>query len=75
MVLIYTRTTIMSAEKIVSMSFRITPRFKLLLQEAASWENRSITNMLETLLMSYCSAHGIGQQADAGPKNFRGAKK
>ncbi|MBK6851984.1 MAG: hypothetical protein IPG93_10265 [Burkholderiales bacterium] len=75
MVFLYTYAANMSAEKTVSMSFRVTPRFKLLLQEAAARDNRSLTNMLEALLMSHCSAHGIGQPADTAPKKFRGLKK
>ncbi|MFM2059589.1 MAG: hypothetical protein RLY71_3974 [Pseudomonadota bacterium] len=31
--------------------------------------------MLETLLMSHCSAHGICQQADTAPKKSRGVHK
>ena len=40
----------MSAEKTVAVSFRVSPRFKLLLEKAAAHEHRSQTNMLETLL-------------------------
>jgi hypothetical protein len=75
MVFLYTDAANMSAEKTVSMSFRVTPRFKLLLKEAAARDNRSLTNMLETLLMNHCSAHGISQPADTAPKKFRGVKK
>ena len=39
----------MSAEKTVAVSFRVSPRFKLLLETAAAREHRSQTNMLETL--------------------------
>jgi hypothetical protein len=40
----------MAEEKSVAVSFRVTPRFKRLLEAAASQANRSQTNMLETLL-------------------------
>jgi hypothetical protein len=37
----------MAEEKSVSVSFRVTPRFKRLLQTAAEREHRSQTNLLE----------------------------
>lgn len=49
----------MSAEKTVSMSFRVSPRFKALLEAAAARENRSLTNMLETLLYDHCRQQGV----------------
>lgn len=49
----------MAEEKSVAVSFRVTPRFKRLLEAAASRVNRSQTNMLETLLFEYCRANGI----------------
>lgn len=49
----------MSEEKSVAVSFRVTPRFKRLLEAAASRVNRSQTNMLETVLFEYCRANGI----------------
>jgi hypothetical protein len=48
-----------AAEKNIAVSFRVSPRFKELLEKAASRENRSQTNMLETLLFSYCKQHGV----------------
>ena len=44
----------MPAEKTVAVSFRVTPRFKLLLEAGAAREHRSQTNMLEKLLFTYC---------------------
>lgn len=55
----YTSRTDMSAEKTIAVSFRVSPRFKLLLEAAASREHRSQTNMLETLLYAYCEQNGI----------------
>jgi len=49
----------MPAEKTVAISFRVSPRFKQLLEAAALQERRSQTNMLETLLFDYCEEHGI----------------
>lgn len=49
----------MFESKNVSISFRISPRFKLLLEAAAARERRSQTNMLEMLLFAYCEKHGI----------------
>lgn len=49
----------MSAGKNVAMSFRVSPRFKELLNAAAARERRSLTNMLETLLFDYCKQHGL----------------
>ena len=49
----------MSEEKSVAVSFRVTPRFKRLLEATSSRENRSQTNMLETLLFEYCRVNGF----------------
>jgi hypothetical protein len=49
----------MAAEKTVSVSFRVSPEFKALLEAAAIRERRSQTNMLETLLLEHCIKHGI----------------
>lgn len=49
----------MPAEKTVAVSFRVSPRFKLLLEAAAARQHRSQTNMLETLLFDFCEQHGI----------------
>jgi hypothetical protein len=55
----YTAQFAMSAEKTVAVSFRVSPRFKQLLEAAAARENRSLTNMLETLLFAYSEQHGL----------------
>lgn len=54
----------MPEAKNLSMSIRVSPRFKRLLEAAAARECRSQTNMLEMLLYAYCEAHGL----DATPK-------
>lgn len=57
----------MAAEKTVSVSFRVSPEFKALLEAAALRERRSQTNMLETLLLDHCKKHGI--QAGSSASN------
>ena len=49
----------MPTEKSVAVSFRVSARFKRLLEAAASREHRSQTNMLEQLLFAYCEKQGI----------------
>ncbi len=68
----------MPGEKSVPISFRVSPRFKTLLQTAAARENRSLTNMLETLLFAYCEQHGLSEAVEppnALQNNKNGAKK
>ena len=55
--------------KTVSVSFRVSPRFRSLLKAAADHERRSLTNMLETLLFSYCDEHGIEAAGDSKSKS------
>jgi len=49
----------MPAEKSVSISFRVTPEFKELLEVAATREQRSRTNLLEKLLFDHCRQLGV----------------
>jgi uncharacterized protein (DUF1778 family) len=63
----------MAAEKSVSVSFRVSPRFKALLEAAATHENRSLTNLLETLLFSHCEKLGI-KEAKANVTKAQGGK-
>jgi predicted transcriptional regulator len=66
----------MDATKNISVSFRVSARFKRLLDAAAAQERRSRTNMLETLLFAFCEEHGI-QIPAAGEegKKKTGARK
>jgi uncharacterized protein (DUF1778 family) len=64
----------MSAEKTVSMSFRVSPKFKALLEVAAARENRSLTNMMETLLYAHCEQHGL-QPPPVKARQAKGAGK
>ena len=52
--------------KTVSVSFRVSPRFKRALQIASASVNRTQTNFLETLLFEYCHTHGIDVQSTHG---------
>ena len=66
----------MAEDKSVSVSFRVTPRFKRLLQAAAEREHRSQTNLLETLLFAHCAKHGVEEGGGAAPsRNKQGKKK
>ena len=56
---LYTQFFAMAAEKNISISFRVSPCFKHLLEASAAREHRSQTNKLETLLFSYSDEHGI----------------
>ena len=74
MVNLYTEALTMTAEKTVSISFRVSPTFKTLLEAAAAQENRSLTNMLETLLLAHCDKHGLKVPA-ANVRHGKEAKK
>ena len=55
----------MAGEKNVSISFRVTPEFKSLLELAAEHEKRSHTNLLKKLLFDYCRQHRIAAPSPA----------
>lgn len=74
MVNLYTEALTMTAEKTISMSFRVSPKFKALLEVAAARENRSLTNMLETLVFAHGEQHGL-VVPPARMSQGRGAKK
>lgn len=63
--------------KSVSVSYRVSPKFKQLLECAAAREHRSQTNMLESILFDYCKAHQIDgfQTESAAPKQRRDSKQ
>ena len=65
----------MTEEKSVSVSFRVTPRFKRLLQAAAELEHRSQTNLLETLLFAHCVKHGVDESAGQTHSRVKQGKK
>jgi len=49
----------MPAEKTIAVSYRVSPRFKRLLETVAANQRRSQTNMLETLLFDFCEQENI----------------
>ena len=63
----------MAAEKSISMSFRVSPKFKALVAVTAVCENRSLTNMLETPVLAHWKTHGRKAFIVAGDKP-KGAK-
>jgi hypothetical protein len=65
----------MHEEKSVCVSFRVTPRFKRLLQAAAECEHRSQTNMLETLLFTHCSKNGVDEGGGNAPSRIKRGRK
>ncbi len=64
----------MAAVKTISMSFRVSPRFRALLEAAAARENRSLTSMLETLLFAHCEQHGL-KEPGARMSKTKGARQ
>lgn len=64
----------MAAEKTVSISFRVSPRFKTSLEVSVARENRSLTNMLETLLFAHCEQHGLKEPVSS-TNPAKGAKQ
>jgi len=63
----------MTADKNVSISFRVSSRFKLLLEAAANREHRSQTNMLEMLLFAHCEQNRI--EPPSLPEKAKRAKR
>ncbi|NYH26057.1 uncharacterized protein (DUF1778 family) [Paraburkholderia bryophila] len=53
----------MPAGKTETINVRVRPDLKRLLQEAAEYENRSQTNLLETLILDHCRKLGLVVQA------------
>ncbi len=60
-------------KKIISVSFRVSPRFKRALGKAADSVHRTQTNFLETLVFDYCEAHGI--DINTNNQSGQGAKR
>ncbi|AVA36307.1 hypothetical protein [Cupriavidus metallidurans] len=58
----------MEQEKIVGVTFRVTPRTKRLLEAAAGRERRSLTNMFEVLIEDFCQRNGISDSEPLGVK-------
>ena len=64
-------------KKIISVSFRVSPRFKRALGKAAESVHRTQTNFLETLVFDYCERHDIDIDIDIDSVNpdGQGAKR
>jgi hypothetical protein len=76
MVKLYTlEDLIMNAAKNISVSFRVSERFKRLLDAAAARERRSRTNMLETLLFGFCEEHDIKAPTEAAEEKGKSRMK
>jgi hypothetical protein len=48
-----------SLRKTTSINLRMSPQMKELLRLAAEREHRTLSNMLETLILGYCQIHNI----------------
>lgn len=64
----------MATEKTISMSSRVSPRFKSLLEVAADRENRSLPNILETLAFAHCDKLSL-KELSAKTGKAKGATK
>ena len=49
----------MSSTKEETLSFRATRELRTLLEEAAKQERRSLSNMVEVMVLDYCSRAGL----------------
>lgn len=52
-------TPVMSDTKTEQLSLRMSPKAKALLRVAATKEHRSVSNMVEHLVLAYCEQHRI----------------
>jgi hypothetical protein len=53
----------------------MTPEMKEMLHLAAEREHRTLSNMLETLILGYCQEHGIVAPTKPPTRQRREAKK
>ena len=60
----------MATSKTAHLTFRINPRLKEALCEAAEQQHRSIANMVEVLIRDYCDQHGITTMGKETGKNY-----
>jgi hypothetical protein len=49
----------MNMRKSEAINLRMTPELKALLRLAAEREHRTLSNMLEVLILDYCNLHGL----------------
>ncbi|MDB5782318.1 MAG: hypothetical protein JWQ50_2233 [Caballeronia mineralivorans] len=57
----------MPAGKTETINARVRPDIKRLLQAAADYENRSQTNLLETLILAHCRKLGLTDPRTPAP--------
>lgn len=50
----------MARRKTEAINLRMSPETKAMLRAAASREHRTLSNMIEHLLIEYCERHAIG---------------
>jgi hypothetical protein len=58
-----------------TLNLRVSPSFKLALKAAADHEQRSMVNMLEVLVASYCEQHRITLPTSQQRQRHRAANK
>ncbi|HWR87861.1 MAG TPA: hypothetical protein VN277_05525, partial [Acidiferrobacterales bacterium] len=64
----------MAISKSEVVSVRVEPHIKAALQAAAARELRSLANMVEVMVVSYCRANGVPLKG-VPPETLRTAKK
>lgn len=64
----------MATIKTATLTFRIDPGLKEALRVAADHEHRSIANMIEVLIRSYCEQRGIAIPLSEDAKNNQGER-
>jgi hypothetical protein len=64
----------MATIKTATLTFRIDPGLKEALRVAADHEHRSIANMIEVLIRSYCEQRGIAIPLAEDAKNNQGER-
>ncbi|WP_047012756.1 hypothetical protein [Spongiibacter sp. IMCC21906] len=63
----------MNERKTESINLRMSPGMKRLLRRAAEKEHRTLSNMLEMLILNYCKKNGItGPDIDRNPSHDEG---
>jgi len=63
-----------SERKSEAINLRMTPEMKELLRLAAAREHRTLSNMLEVLVLEYCNQHGLKASPTPRAKPKAGAK-
>ena len=64
----------MGEEKSLSVSFRVTPYFKRLLQAAAERRHRSLTTLMDMLLFAHCVMPGLEEAGGRIPPRAKQEK-